>query len=137
MTLELTKKMSLSVARYRFNVRVTSPLKLPDYAGSTLRGAFGHALLQVCGLSPADREMNTLLFKQSAYVVVFAPQQYAKGVSLNNLAQLPVPYVIEAPLVKAQTYQTNEQLSFDVVLFGPAMPHLSTIILAWRRAFLR
>jgi len=137
MTLGLKTVMSLNMARYRFHVRVTTPISLPDYAGSTLRGAFGHALLQVCGLSPADRDNNTPLFLQSAYVAVFAPQQSVQRVSLNNLAQWPVPYVIEAPLVKAQTYQTNEQLNFDMVLCGPALNHLSTIILAWRRAFLR
>ena len=129
--------IAFHAARYRFHVRVTLPIKLPDYAGSTLRGAFGHALLQVCGLSPTDREKNTPLFQQSVYVSVFAPQHSAQGISLNNLAQLPVPYVIEAPLVKAKTYLADEHFSFDVVLCGPAIAHLSTVILAWRRAFLR
>ena len=32
------------LARYRFRVRATQPLKLPDFAGSMLRGAFGRSL---------------------------------------------------------------------------------------------
>ncbi len=38
---------SFPAARYRFEWRVTRALRLPDYAGSTLRGAFGHALRKV------------------------------------------------------------------------------------------
>lgn len=133
----MTSQIALNAARYRFYIRVTAPLRLPDYAGSTLRGVFGHALLQVCGLSPTDRDKNTLLFQQSPYVDVFAPQKAAPGISLNNLAQLPVPYVIEAPLDQVQTHKINERFSFDLVLSGSALRHLSTIILAWRRAFLR
>ena len=34
----------LPLARYRFHWRVSAPIHLPAYAGSMLRGAFGHAL---------------------------------------------------------------------------------------------
>ncbi len=34
----------IPLARYRFDFAVASPLFLPDYAGSALRGAFGGAL---------------------------------------------------------------------------------------------
>ncbi len=128
---------SLHAARYRLHVRVTASLSLPDYAGSALRGAFGHALLQVCGLSVHDRDNNTPLFQQSPYVAVFAPQQLPQSVSLNNLAQLPVPYIIEAPLTQARVYQPDEALAFEMVLCGNALQHLAVVILAWRRAFLR
>ena len=128
---------SLHAARYRFHVRVTATLSLPDYAGSALRGAFGHALLQVCGLSAHDRDNNTSLFQQSPYVEVFAPQQLPQAVSLKNLAQLPVPYIIEAPLTQVRVYQPDETLLFEMVLCGNALQHLPVVILAWRRAFLR
>ena len=36
---------TLSIARFRFNVKADAPLHLPEYAASMLRGAFGHALL--------------------------------------------------------------------------------------------
>lgn len=35
------------VARYRFEFKVRQTIRLPDYAGSMLRGAFGHALRQL------------------------------------------------------------------------------------------
>ena len=38
---------SLSLGRYRLDWRVTRSIRLPDYAGSMLRGAFGHALRSI------------------------------------------------------------------------------------------
>ncbi|HRM21993.1 MAG TPA: hypothetical protein PL031_05560 [Neisseria sp.] len=34
----------LPIARYRFGFALESEMRLPEYAGSTLRGVFGHAL---------------------------------------------------------------------------------------------
>ncbi len=34
---------SLALARYRATFEAVEPLILPEYLGSTLRGAFGHA----------------------------------------------------------------------------------------------
>lgn len=128
--------LTIELARYRFFVDVTKPIELLDYAGSALRGAFGHALLRVCGLSTDDRDYQTPIFLQSPYVTVFAPQQPESGVSLNNLATPPAPYVIEAPFAKKQCWQVGEQFSFDMVVGGEALRHIEVIILAWRRAFL-
>ena len=38
---------SLPIVRYQFTLTVTEPIKLPEYAGSTLRGAFGRALRKI------------------------------------------------------------------------------------------
>ena len=34
----------LPIARYRFSFTLETEMRLPEYAGSTLRGVFGHAL---------------------------------------------------------------------------------------------
>ena len=45
----------LPLARYRFHWRVSAPIHLPAYAGSMLRGAFGHALRRLaCMTRQAD-----------------------------------------------------------------------------------
>ena len=38
-----TATATLSLARYRVTLEALEPLALPEYLGSTLRGAFGHA----------------------------------------------------------------------------------------------
>ena len=38
---------SFPIARYQFQFKVSEPIILPEYAGSTLRGAFGRALRKI------------------------------------------------------------------------------------------
>ena len=38
---------SLPIVRYQFTFTVTEAIQLPEYAGSTLRGAFGRALRKI------------------------------------------------------------------------------------------
>lgn len=128
----------LSLARYCFTFRITKALRLPDYAGSALRGAFGHALMQLSGISKEDILRKAPFFLQSPYAHIFEPQSApAENILLKGMQNLPVPYVIEPPLVAAKTWQPGELLHFELVLSEPALAYLSTIILAWRRAFLR
>lgn len=130
--------MMLQIARYRLSFRVVEPLSLPDYAGSTLRGAFGHALMQLSGISKEDAAQKNPMFLQSPYAKIFDPQaQETESSSLKGVRDTPVPYIIEAPLTRAHTYQPGETLSFHLVLTGSALSHLAIIILAWRRALLR
>jgi len=130
---------ALPLTRYRLSFRVTEPLHLPAYAGSTLRGAFGRALMQLSGISKTDIEEKNSLFLQSPYAQIFDPQNTTgENAPLNGLQQLPVPYVIEAPLTGGpRSYQPGETLVFHQVLLGSALNQLAIIILAWRRALLR
>lgn len=129
---------SLNIARYRFSFRVVTPIRLPDYAGSTLRGAFGHALRQINCVTKAKDCKGCPLIAQCPYAQVFAPHDIPReemAIHLQN--QIPVPYIIEAPLAKGRGYAVGELLHFDMVLTGDALAQLAVIILAWRRAFLR
>ena len=128
----------LNLTRYRFTFRITQTLRLPDYAGSTLRGAFGHALREINCVTKAKECKGCPLIAQCPYAQVFAPHDIprtAMALQLHN--QIPVPYIIEAPLTKSRTYSEGDLLSFEMVLTGDALAHLAVIILAWRRAFLR
>ena len=43
-----TAAATLALARYRVTFEALEPLALPEYLGSTLRGAFGHAFRKLC-----------------------------------------------------------------------------------------
>ncbi len=130
---------SFAIARYRFSFRITESLRLPDYAGSALRGVLGHALMQLSGISTADIKHRTAFFLQSPYALIFERdnQHNVAGSNIRGIKNLPVPYIIEAPLAPARLYAVGEELAFDMVLTGSALNELSLITLAWRRAFLR
>ena len=128
--------MSYPLARYRFDFEVTSPLRLPEYAGSTLRGAFGHALRQLACVTHAKTCQCCLLLHTCPYPSLFEPPK-PQAASLGNIATVPVPYVIEPPGWGVRDYAPGEILSFGFTLTGNAQPHLPLCIMAWRRAFAR
>lgn len=123
------------LTRYRFEFSATSSIRLPEYAGSTLRGAFGHALKQLACMTREKTCTGCMLAATCPYTAIFEPQKPAAG-SLA-LATPPVPYIIEPPAWGARQYSPGEKLSFNFTLIGKAADQLPLCIMAWRRAFAR
>lgn len=124
------------LARYRFEFQVTRPIHLPDYAGSMLRGAFGHALRQLACMTRQKECTDCPLTSTCPYPAVFSPTPPASH-SLQKFSQIPVPYIIEPPHWGAAVLETGDTLVFHMVLVGRALRDLPLIILAWRRALTR
>ena len=124
------------VARYRFEFQVTQAIHLPDYAGSMLRGAFGHALRQLACMTRQKECAGCPLIGSCPYPMIFAPPPPVTH-SLQKFSQIPPPYVIEPPAWGSRALFAGETLTFHQVLIGRALPELPLIILAWRRAFAR
>lgn len=123
----------LPLARYRFTFTVTRDIHLPAYAGSMLRGAFGHALR---GLSCMTRQKECTgcpLHTTCPYPAIFAPVPPAEH-SLQKFSQIPVPYVIEPEHSALRHYAAGQTFCFDMVLMGRAQAELPLVTLAWQRA---
>lgn len=120
----------LPIARYRFTFRCQNDWHMPVYAGSTLRGIFGHALLAtvcVCG----QREQHS---PNCPYSHIFtAPPNAQLHRSLQNTP--PQPYVFEPPLNGKTHYRSGENYVFHLVLFGQSRLLLSLIVSAMKYAF--
>ncbi|MEJ2445060.1 MAG: CRISPR system precrRNA processing endoribonuclease RAMP protein Cas6 [Exilibacterium sp.] len=128
----------LPIARYRFTFRVTEAIRLPDYAGSTLRGGFGHALRQLACVVPQMQCAGCSLIDQCPYPQIFAPHDIPRKTdAFSTIRSIPVPYIIEPPSRGETHYETDSEITFCMVLMGKALQQLPIIILAWRRAFLR
>jgi hypothetical protein len=80
----------LPIARYRFAFRMQDDLRLPQYAGSLLRGQFGAALRRTACLTGAPT---------------------CKGCPL--LATCPYPEIFEAPPPGAHRLQRFSQVPLD------------------------
>lgn len=124
------------VARYRFEFRVTQAIRLPDYAGSMLRGAFGHALRQLACMTRQKECTGCPLLGGCPYPAIFAPQPPATH-SLQKFSEIPSPQLIEAPAWGTRVLAMGETLTFQQVLIGRARQELPLLILAWRRALAR
>jgi len=124
------------IARYRLEWQASTPIRLPDYAGSMLRGAFGHALRKLACMTKQKECAGCPLLSNCPYPAIFAPPPPAAH-ALQKFSQIPVPYVIEPPDWGARQVGAGEAFAFHLVLIGRALRELPLIILAWRRALAR
>lgn len=122
-----------AIARYRLSFTVTQTLRLPDYAGSLLRGAFGGALRRTACMTGEKDCKSCPLYRTCPYPAIFEtppPEQH----QLQQFSQIPNPYVIEPPTWGAHTLHPGETLQFHLVLTGAALQQLPLISYAWQRA---
>jgi hypothetical protein len=120
------------VARYRLHCHVERALRLPDYAGSTLRGVFGHALRDLVCLTHQPTCSACALYRSCFYPAIFespAPEGYRAPA----FHQAPNPFAIEPMGWGALDLESGAKFHFDLVLIGPALDRLPLIVLAWQR----
>ena len=127
---------TLSLGRYRLDWQVTRSIRLPDYAGSMLRGAFGHALRSI-GCITREKDCTTCpLRRDCPYTILFEPVP-PEHHPLQDFSRIPVPYIIEPPEWGTRVLHPGDTLSFHFTLIGCALQELPIAILAWRRALAR
>lgn len=121
------------LARYRFTFRMAAPLRLPDYAGSLLRGQFGASLRRVSCMTGEKTCDACPLRATCPYPAIFeAPAPAAHA--MQNFSHVPNPYVIEPPPFGTRFIDAGETLRFCVVLVGRGVDQLPLISFALQRA---
>tara|TARA_R110002167_G_C12690910_1_gene652404 strand:- start:1604 stop:2512 length:909 start_codon:yes stop_codon:yes gene_type:complete len=115
----------LQYARFHFEVMVNAKLKLPGYAGSMLRGAFGYAFRRLSCMTRQKTCNNCPLISTCPYPLVF---ENSKGPMDTNL------YAIEPPAPGARLLEEGGSFNFAMVLFNEALHQLPLILLAWQHA---
>lgn len=121
----------LPFVRFRFAGTVQTPLVLPPYAGSTLRGVFGRALRAAGCSTGLEACAGCAERPECVYARVFEPAP-REGLARNS-DSVPPPYVIEPPM-DTRPRRPGEPLLFHMVLFGPAIADITVVTQAWRRA---
>ena len=127
-------EMVIPFMRYRMAFRVTSPVTLPEYSGSAIRGAFGRSLRRVCCMTHQNNCKSCPLYRSCPYTMIFEtppPMEHP----LQAFSQIPNAYVIEPPTWGSRNYGVGEELSFHVVLCGRAIGYLSLVVYAMQKAF--
>ena len=135
--------MPLPIARYRFTARARQCLRLPDYAGSLLRGQFGAALRQLACMTRQPTCKGCPLQTSCPYTRIFEALP-PTGHKLQAFSAIPNAYVVEPPQpVTARIptgsshpaqYEAGQELVFHMVLTGAALEQLALVIYAWQRA---
>jgi hypothetical protein len=130
----MTPLTTFPVSRLRLTARATDSIRLADYAGSQLRGAFGAAYRQLACLTRQKTCSGCPISPTCPYRRVFESEPPPVGHALQQFSQVPHPYVIEPPPWGARTLHAGDTFDFHMVLVGQARPLLPLILAAWQRA---
>ena len=123
------------ITRYRIEFKALQRIYFPEYAGSTLRGAFGHALKSIACLTAARHRGQCQCHPAESclYRQLFDPPKRELK-QQDRIQDIPPPFVVEAYHLKTQL-AINEQAYFDMVLIGDFAHRQQMLIqLAWQRA---
>ena len=125
--------LPLPVARYRLTFRAANDLRLPAYAGSAWRGAFGHALKRLVCVTREPRCPPCLLYRSCIYPYVFeTPPDPGVG-KLTRYPAAPHPYVL-VPDARGGAIAAGDTVTLDVTLFGHGARQLPYVIHALNQA---
>jgi len=117
---------------YRFHCQFSTEALLPEFKGSMLRGAFGHALKKtVCALRRAQCT-DCLLAASCGYAFIF---EVAKTVPDNGhgrprVAARPHPFVLVSPHLPQRFFKAGDGFNFGLTLFGRANDYLPHVVYA-------
>jgi len=120
-------------ARFRFHLKARTPLCLPPYKGSTLRGGFGLSFKDaICVVAHRDCE-RCILKSKCAYPYIFETPVPDGSRRMASLEHAPHPFVIEPPLDSRTRYAAGDVLVFVLVLVGRAIDYLPYFIFAFEQ----
>ena len=137
----------LPIAVLRVDLVAAAKIVLPPHAGSTLRGAFGHALKRTCCLyadQPCEGCVDNLMAAaegrtpQCAYGYLFeTPRPRPSAINQERGQEVPQPYVLRAApptfnsngvLAPHVVYAPGDIITFEVLLFGRALNLVDRVV---------
>lgn len=139
---------TVPIARYRLTACMRQGVRLPDYAGSLLRGQFGAALRNVACMTRQPTCGGCPLVATCPYTQIFESKP-PPAHNLQAFSAIPNAYVVEPPLPPGglpavgqplgpqhvlADLRPGSELVFNQVLVGNALPQLALVLFAWQRA---
>lgn len=119
--------MTIPIQHLTFHCRWTSEARLPDYLGSTLRGAFGWALKRCSCMLKRQQCPTCVLNATCAYAVLFATELYEEKQQGRAVNARPHPLVFRPNNHGAVIGQAEESWDFSLLVIGRAsefLPHV-------------
>lgn len=123
---------TIPLARLRFQFTVETPVKLPDWPGSMLRGAFGNALRKLSCMTRQKECGDCPLLRTCPYPAIFSPPPLEHRI--QHFSQPPVPYLIEPESRGPRLLEKGASLRFGMTLMGRALRETPLIVEALKSA---
>ncbi|MGK0290658.1 MAG: CRISPR-associated endoribonuclease Cas6 [bacterium] len=114
-----------------FTLLVQTPITLPKYKGSILRGGFGAKLKEVTCVATKQKDCNNCKFKrQCTYYSIFATPPTGNGLGISGSPR-PHPYIIQPPQSNETEFKKGQLIQFSFLLFGDYIQNLHQIIFSF------
>lgn len=124
----------LPLARYRLHFRAVDRARLPDYAGSAWRGAFGHALKRLVCVTRERHCPDCLLYRSCAYPYLFETPADPNDELLGKASAAPHPFVLLPGAATQGALEPDTALPLDLTLIGHGNRQLPYVIHALDQA---
>lgn len=136
---------SLNLARFEIHLRPYADALLPPFLGSTLRGAFGHALKAVACSMPHSDCSRCILVERCLYPRLFETSASGSRETLLKRCQdAPRPFIFIPPMPAGNGFirarddflrlrvrvKAEEPMVFGLALFGEAIREIPYVIYA-------
>ncbi len=110
--------LPLPVSRYRLRFIAREPLRLPAYAGSAWRGAFGHALKRLVCVTREPRCPDCLLYRSCSYPYLFETPPDPAVALLRKYPAAPHPFLLRPSADTRRPLAAGAETTLDLSLFG-------------------
>ena len=114
-----------TIGRYRFQLELLDPLRLPHYPGSAWRGLLGHGLRRAVCVTRQPRCEGCLLLSGCAYSRLFETPAGDCDPPRHNY--YPHPYVLVVTVESHRDHKAGDPLTLGINLIGAAnntLPYL-------------
>ena len=115
---------------YDVVAEVLTPMFLPPFKGSALRGGLSRAFRKLCCIRPKGSCRTCVLRTACVYSRTF---ESPNPLPWHRSPTAPVPYILEPPEEAVEEFSPGEELRFGLVLVGEACSHLPYFVLALER----
>lgn len=115
----------LKLARYWFEFEAgPMGIHLPDFVGSTYRGAFGQSFRTIV-CTQFNQDCDTCWGSMNCpYCMVFKPKQVRENHKWKRFSDVPRPYVLSLGAVTQTYIAPGEQFKLGVLLVGTGIDYL-------------
>lgn len=124
----MSAKTTLSFSVFRFVCEPLNEIRMPVYAGATLRGAFGYALKHAVCVNIFGECELCILKQKCVYEVAFVTPRPTTSRIMHKYYQVPRPFVLSPPFADNKLLSPGEELVFKLTLVGKAIDYLPFFI---------
>lgn len=119
--------MTIPLQHFTIHCRWTTEARLPNYLGSTLRGAFGWALKKSSCALKNQHCADCILRQRCAYAWIFETERYTDSAGRPINAR-PHPFVLQPGSNTSGQRQPSEEWCFALLLIGRAIEYLPHVV---------